>query len=1279
MTALAVHMVLPGHKVAEAQFRARETVAGFLRRIGWSFALFPTICVVDGKPVLRRDWRKRRVKACESVVFLSRPRGGGGGSSSTKSVVGLVGLIALAALAPWAGGLAATALGFGATGVVAGALAAGFVAGGSFLLSTFLTPAQAQAETGTAAALYSFNAQSNSARPLEPVPVKYGRTKAIPDYAAVPWSEFIGDDQYLNLLLVNGCGRYFHEQILIEDTVLWDRDTGLAEGFEGVEFQFCEPGEDVTLFPLNVAASVEVSGQELADEATWIGGFVANAAGTSATALALDFVLPSGLYFRGTSGALSQYLCSITAQYRPVNSSGAPTGDWAELFHHERWGASEKPLRFSIKTEVPAGRYEVRCKRDVPEDFATTKADTLIWGGLRAFLTGPRSFAGVTVTAIRMKSTAQLTAASSGKFGVIDTRILPVWTGSGWDDQPTRSPAYAAFDIATNADYGCRRPASKVDVQGMVSLATKAAARGDCFDYEFRAAVPAADALDTALATVRAKHRWLGDVISVIRDEWRPVPQMLITDRELVRNSFSVEYQFQASDSTDAVIVRYLDEETWTWQEVQVPADIQAVFPKTYILNGIVQRAQAFREATFLWRQNAFRRVLPVGTTEHDGALLGVGSVVALQSEMPMEWGSSGAVVGRAGLMLTLDPPPPWASGQAYVLLRSPTGAPFGPVKIAQGSGPERGLLDSADLALVEMQQGLDLDAVLERHPGSQPPSFAWGMGTDWQQRCIVLSGMPDGDHVRLNMVVDYEDVHDDSGDAAPVPPSASLSNPKTPLVAGLFASLSQNVLEPILSASWVPAAGAFYYIAQVSYDGRVTWAPLAQVYANSLSVVVEPRAMSLRVAAVGAGQGAWSVVDLEAPTIDAGRITIDWQNFAEGVRDQIAAANDGLNASLADIANSVARVTAVTQMARLDLDRKVVATSGALEASITQESLVRTEGDQALATMVDTVAATAGLAQTTAAAVSTQVTALADSQSAIATSVTTLSASVGGISSTVDGVTSTVGAISAELTTQWVAVAAPSGATAAYTLRVKAGSSSAGLHVVASSSGDYVAVDASKFLLRNNAGVPFAVFAADAGNVYVNGNYLGTGTVTSPALASESVTTSKIVLNGVTTTRIEPASVVNYVASYAASSLDAGTLATNTLARSVSGTSVDISASFALSNFQFSSAYGGMILSIDVVVTRDSGGGESTIYSRREVIPILYRSQIGSTHYVVMGGTTMVFSVTDTASLAPGTYVYRLKVTNIYYDNGSATGNLAPTDANGFENRYLKTAEFKR
>jgi len=749
MTAIAVHMVLPGREVGKAPVRARETIARFLERVGWAFTL-PTICMVDGAPVLRRHWRRMRIKATSQIVFLSRPRGGAG----TRGILGLVALITLSALAPWAGGLAATALGISSASSLFGAA---FLAGGAFLVNALVSP-KAGGQSESSDTLYSFGTQSNSARVLQAIPVSYGRVKKIPDYAAVPWSEFVGNDQYLNLLLVDGLGEYEREQILVDDTLLWDSTDGLSDSFSDVEIAFYGPGEEITLFPVNVATAVEVSGQELPDfaEDGWVGGFVANASGTTATALAMDIVFPGGCYSLNDSGDMQSRSVTITAEYRSIDSVGAATSDWSTLATATYTLTTKKPKRFSIKQSVSAGRYEVRMRRSPAPSTSSNTVDNVTWSGLRAFLTAPTSFPGVSVTAIRMKATQQLTSASAQKLGIVETRILPVWTGTAWEDQATRSPAWAAWDMATNTDYGARRNVSKMDLQAFIDLDATATSRGDRFDYEFTSAVGVPDALDTALRTVRAKHRWIGDILSLVRDEWRALPQMLLTDREIVRDSLSIEYQFAADDSTDAVVLEYVDETTWGAAEIQVPEDVTPEYPARIQIPGIVQRAQAYREAGFYWRQQYYRRVRPSLETEHDGRLLSYGSVVALQSELPATWGSSGAVVGVAGLVLALEPPPAWAvSGQHYVMLRDRWGGPFGPVMISRYLDDGHGVLDSADLTTVETQQGTTLGDVLARGDGAEHPSFALGVSSDWRRQCIVISGAPSGDKVSLSLVVD--------------------------------------------------------------------------------------------------------------------------------------------------------------------------------------------------------------------------------------------------------------------------------------------------------------------------------------------------------------------------------------------------------------------------------------------------------------------------------------------------------------------------------------------
>lgn len=139
------HIVQPGHVVAQAPARRRETIAGFLRRTkwsrhskryGWQFTI-PTICVVNGEPVLQKHWRTTRIRAGDKIEFWSRPMGGHGGTG--KQVLGIVALIAVAALAiaaPYAAGagyLGAWAAENLAVGTFGGALLSGTIGCGGTL------------------------------------------------------------------------------------------------------------------------------------------------------------------------------------------------------------------------------------------------------------------------------------------------------------------------------------------------------------------------------------------------------------------------------------------------------------------------------------------------------------------------------------------------------------------------------------------------------------------------------------------------------------------------------------------------------------------------------------------------------------------------------------------------------------------------------------------------------------------------------------------------------------------------------------------------------------------------------------------------------------------------------------------------------------------------------------------------------------------------------------------------------------------------------------------
>lgn len=838
----------------------------------------------------------------------------GSSGSSGKQTLGLVAVIAVLALslfAPYAAG----ALGFAAfgTGTVGGALLTAAIGiGGSLLISALTTPKAGAANNdpagnnGTDQVLYSVQASGNQVKPFSPIPVSYGRVRTFPDFAATPWAEYSGNDQYLNVLLSLGLGKYEVESIYIDETLMWDADTGVQSGYSA-QVALYDPDETVTLFPTNVVSSGEVSGQEL--EETPLGYFVCSAPATAASAIAVDIAFPGGLYSVPSNATNANQITSasvtIVAEYQEVDDAGAPIGASAQLFSQQFTRASKNPIRETIKTAVAPGRYQVRVSRtnavQTPRGGVSTgvayqgntsgaTVDNVAWVGLRAFIDGVASYP-VSTVAIRIKAD-RMTTNSARKFGVLRTRVLDVWTGSEFEEQATRNPIWAFYDAVTDEQYGAARPLSKVDFNEVVSAAAGADTRGDCFDYEFGSAVSVPDALDTILRPTRVRHFWSGDVISLVRDQESTVPDMLLTDREIVRGSLSIDYRLNDDAAADAVLLEYVDEDTWLPADIQYPPNsvsFTAEAPATIRIDGIVQREQALREAAFYYLQSIYRRQVVRLDTEWDGRRLTFGAHVRVQTELPQTWGWSGAILSVATRTLTVSPAPSWDdAGAKYTRIRTKTGRVFGPVLSTQGASTAEIVLDETDLGAVETAQSMTLAEALDREDGGEPPSFEFGTATKTSRDCIVISGRPNGENlISLEMAVDNPLIYStDIGDP-PVLPGGNLpARVKNPVVAGLTASFRQGVAEPILEASWLPAEGAQYYKARVSYDSGASFIHAYEGRASNFSALVDRAALRVEVAGVGDVHGAWSAIDVDAPSITVAQQTVAVSSMIAGLGD---------------------------------------------------------------------------------------------------------------------------------------------------------------------------------------------------------------------------------------------------------------------------------------------------------------------------------------------------------------------------------------------------------
>lgn len=824
-----------------------------------SVAFFVT---VNGEPVLRGDWSlvPAQGDVVEAVIL---PRGGGDG----KSILGLIAMIALSAFAPWAGGLIAGALGASSTGIIAGLAGAAILAGGGILINTLLAPKAAGAAAAAleASPTYSASAAGNQARLYGMIPIQYGEHIMVPDYVSDPFQEFRGNDQYLHLLFGRGLGKSAPKSVRVGQTVVWTKDGGYTGAIEDLEIAFYDPGETVTLFPVQVETSSEVSGQ-LMDQSTVLGPFAAVPAGQTAQKLGVDVYLSQGLYTLNNDGSQSAASVQFRFSYRQIDDLGNALGDWVVLSEQTLTLATPTPQRFSYSADVPAGRYEVKAERLNPVSASDRVFDRLEWGGLRAYLDGPQSFPDLSTMAVRVRANDQLSAQSSQDFRLVQCRILPVLSGGVWIEQETRSIAWAAIDAVRNTVYGAREPDSRIDYETFLAYEALWTARGDTFDGIFDTRMTRFDVVNTILGAGRASVRFSGDQVSLVRDEQRALPTQVFTDRNIVRGSLEVTYDLQSDDSADDVIVEYMDRLSWTWQEVRCTiAASNSEAPARVRMIGPTERGHAWREGIHLAADNFFRRTKVVFSTELEGRLVQRGDLVRIQSDMPQSWGKSGTVKAFSGLQVTLDREPETDPANTYIRFRQKSGEEWGPCKITWTAGRASAVLDAEDYEAAVSVFG-DLAYHLEDN-GGEAPVYLLGEGVDFAFKGLVTGVIPQGKRVQLEVVGDDPAVYlADDGLSVPEYPAGTLLPPSltAPVITDLMVQRELSVTESFVSFSAVSSGGAVTYEAEVSYD-EVTWTPAYSGRLPVASFVVRRDALWVRVRAVGKLPGLWGVRALPA------------------------------------------------------------------------------------------------------------------------------------------------------------------------------------------------------------------------------------------------------------------------------------------------------------------------------------------------------------------------------------------------------------------------------
>ena len=534
-------------------------------------------------------WDRVRPKDGVAVTVALVPQGGGGGG---KTALRIVATIAIAVAATYTGGAAAGALGFaaGSTGaaVTGAAVAVGTTVAANLALNA-LIPIPTQETDGTSDGRKSYAlAAENTAQRFGVIPRPLGLHKVVPVMGARPYTEIVGEDQYLRVLLVWGYGPMTISDIKIGSTPI--------EDFEDVRVQtrFGNSGDTpLTMFPSTVLEQYPNLEMRKVD------GWRQRTTDDNVTEISLDFSAPAGLRRTSNNGKNIDPF-SVTLA---VETSPAGTDTWTSRGTITLTGETTRLIRKGMNFEVAEGRYDVRVQRTTDDQNVDRIIETVVWTTLRGIRSeDPFVAPGVAKTVLRIRASGQISGNLDTVSGIVQT-LHKSWNGTSWvSTQPTTNPADLYRAALQGNGNGSPLDDSRIDLDNLQAWHAENDAKGRSFSAVFANDGNLGDALKAIAAAGRARptpitgtSKW-----GVVYERTQTTPVQMFTPR----NSSGFRSTIVFPDQPHAFRCNFLNAAVdYAQDERIVYADgydaASATKFETIDFPGITSSAQVFREARY--------------------------------------------------------------------------------------------------------------------------------------------------------------------------------------------------------------------------------------------------------------------------------------------------------------------------------------------------------------------------------------------------------------------------------------------------------------------------------------------------------------------------------------------------------------------------------------------------------------------------------------------------------------------------------------------------------
>ena len=593
---------------------------------------------IGGDYIPQELWAKMRPKSGASIYLRI----------SLQDPVTLISILATAA-AP----TIATALGFTA-GTFAAAVAGAAISmaipdAASALFGPWQTQNRAESPS------YNLSAARNGLTPYAPVPVVLGTHRMVPPYGAAPYTEIVGNDQFLRFILIWGYGPVDVSSIKIGNTSISDY-TGVE-----VEHDFAGSASTLGLYPAD--ASQEDLSIRMTD------AYVARTTALSTTEFGVTITFPAGL-FNGTSGGRKNQSVQLLGQYRLVGS-----GTWLAWFDETYTDNTAQLKRVSQrKTGLTSGQYEVQIKRGNVEQglTSTSQVDRADWTDLRSFNTNaqPVKLSGIAKSAFRIKATDQLNGIVQQLNAIVSLKI-PTWTGSAWTTATSASSNPAAIFRYILKGAPNKKPVAAANINDaqLGAWFTFCETNGLAFDQVLDFQLSVRDILQDVSNAGKASPAYVDDKWTVVIEQTRSTIVQHFTPRNTRNFSGRILY----NELPEALRIRFFNKNAEYREDERVVFDdgFNEANATTYQVIDLPGQTNPDNVYKLGRHYIAAARLRPEIFTfevdiEHLVALRG--DLCRLTHDVPRIGQMSGRVVSRSTNTIVLDEPVTREAGKTYTL-----------------------------------------------------------------------------------------------------------------------------------------------------------------------------------------------------------------------------------------------------------------------------------------------------------------------------------------------------------------------------------------------------------------------------------------------------------------------------------------------------------------------------------------------------------------------------------------------------------------------------------